>query len=131
MGCTFDNLQVRIGDLPRVRAAALRQGLAPFAVAKSGENWTTLCPKEMSFEGGAVAKRLAQDLDTVVLFFSCYDSDVFSYERYDAGEQVDAYVSNPGEVDADADYDAPPRGGDHEKLHTLCLPGTPLDALKS
>ena len=130
MGCTFNNLHVRTGDLTRVRDAAIRQELGPFAVAKSGEGWTTLCPEEMSLGGGPVAKRLAQDLDTVVLFFSCYDSDVFSYERYDGGERVDAYVSNPGEVDMDADYDAAPRGGDHEKLQKLCLPGTSLDVLE-
>jgi hypothetical protein len=129
VGTTFNNLQIRNGDVARVRDAALALRLAPFAIARSGEDWTTVCPGGRGFDGGAAAQRLSAQLGTIVFLFAGYDSSLFSYERYDSGEKTDAYVSDPVELDPDADGDAPPRGGDVERLLAVCVPGVTTEAL--
>jgi hypothetical protein len=129
VGCSFANLHIRSSLVSQVGTVSRALQLAPFAIAATGEEWTTVCPRDLSYAGAETAQRVSERLEATVLLFWAHDSDVFGYERYDAGRKTDEYVSDPHWVDEDLSDDEPPRGGELDRLRALCLPGTPPQAL--
>ena len=87
---------------------------ARFLVAPAINGWVGVFPSDAGMESGLGAT-LAESIHDAIIHCAVYDDDIFTYEFYLGGEQIDAYNSCPdyfGETTAE-------RGGSLNRIGLL------------
>jgi hypothetical protein len=95
MGATFANCHMRADS-----ASAISRSL-PTLIARRAyivpprQGWVTIYDETSEAQGiseiGRIARELSQRCRSVVIAFCVEDSDILTYQLYDAGELRDAY----------------------------------------
>jgi len=114
MGTFITNFHVRGRSQEDVTAALTPLLKSDAYLAKSGEQWVTVCPPDIH-DADALARELSSALSTVVFSTMVHDSDVLMYIVHDNGEEIDSYNSNPGYFD---DGDEEEDGEEEDEIRT-------------
>lgn len=119
MGSFYTNITLKTADTDGVVTAVRQAGRT--ALIAPPENGATVVFDEASEQQDVevlrdLAQHLARACKCPALAILNHDDDVLVYLLYDAGKLVDEYNSAPGYFDSDGDPDAPPTGGDAERL---------------
>jgi hypothetical protein len=101
MGNFFGSVQVKTDDREQVRRAAeaiasergIKCYLGPLL-----KGWVGIYPQDNG-QDASVGEAIAQQLSQPVLHLLVHDDDIFAYQLWRAGEQLDSYWSKPGYFD--------------------------------
>ncbi|MBV9561764.1 MAG: hypothetical protein JOY90_15150 [Bradyrhizobium sp.] len=129
MGTFVTNLHVHQGSREHVVATLRSLRIVPAYVRGSGDVWISIFPEAADQDDAALpemARALSKALNRPVIAFIVHDSDVFLYWLYEGGKELDRYNSAPGFF---TDKEAPPEGGNPEKLKVCRPPNFSKDQL--
>jgi hypothetical protein len=131
MGSFYTNITLRTTDTEHV-AAALRQARRAALIAPPIRGCTVVYDEASEKQDIKVLQALATHLSRAcvcpTLAVLNHDDDVFMYLLCEGGKVVDEYYSAPNYFDDDADPDAPPTGGDADRLSMMFgVPGRAPD----
>jgi len=116
MGASYTNITLKGSSQAEIVNALRRIGHAAW-VSPNHHSITAVYPQRRYFQGDedlvAPARRLSEVLHCAALAIEVHDSNIFCYQLFKAGEEVDSYSSNPC---FGHEGGCPPAGGDAFKL---------------